>query len=104
MQTCVGINSTCAITAAKSPVSGGGTRQRDVCRGYGVDCASGPVGATLPYHDTGISGTATAGAAGLIQEDSATDFLQRDVIPGDTIFNTTDWFGGDGCGDQPPIP
>ncbi len=71
-----------------------GSRQRDVCRGYGDNCGIGPSDVILPYHATGISGTATPGAVGLTLVDSSTDFLQRDVIPGDTIFNTTDGSAG----------
>ena len=74
--------------------STGGIRQRDVCLGYGVDCADAPVAATLPYRATGISGTATSGIPGLTLEDVATDFLQLDVVPGDTLFNTTDSSAG----------
>ncbi len=74
--------------------SADGIRRRDVCRGYGVDCADSPVAATLPYHESGISGTASSATTGLTLEDVSADFLQLDVVPGDTLFNTTDGSAG----------
>ena len=71
-----------------------GVRQRDVCRGYGADCAGVPGSAVLPYYDSGISGTAGAGSSGLSLEDVAMDFLRLDVVPGDTLFNTSDGSAG----------
>ena len=72
----------------------GGIRRRDVCRGYGADCTGAPVAATLPYHESGISGTAGSATTGLTLEDAGADFLQLDVVPGDTLFNTTDGSAG----------
>ena len=74
--------------------SAGGMRRRDVCRGYGADCANDPVAATLPYHESGISGTTGSATTGLILEDAGADFLQLGVVPGDTLFNTTDGSAG----------
>ena len=70
--------------------SAGGIRQRDVCRGYGTDCAGAPVAATLPHHEIGVSGQAGSATTGLTLEDTSANFLQLGVVPGDTLFNTTD--------------
>lgn len=72
----------------------GGLRQREVCLGYGAACTTGPMPVALPYRDSGIGGRATSGTGGLTLHDSTLDFLQRDVVPGDTIFNTTDGSAG----------
>ena len=74
--------------------SAGGIRRRDVCRGYGADCTSEPVAAILPYHETGISGTAGSATTGLTLEDAGADFLQLGVVPGDTLSDTTDGSAG----------
>ena len=70
--------------------SAGGIRRRDVCRGYGTNCASAPVAATLPHHEIGVSGQAGSATTGLTLEDTSANFLQLGVVPGDTLFNTTD--------------
>ena len=72
----------------------GGLRQREVCLGYGAACAIGPAAVAMPYHDTGIDSMATTGTGGLTLHDSTLDFLRRDIVPGDTIFNTADGSAG----------
>ena len=74
--------------------SAGGMRQRVVCRGYGPGCGGAPGSAVLPYHGNGINGTAGHGSTGLSLEDAAVDFIRLDVVPGDTLFNTTDGSAG----------
>ena len=74
--------------------SAGGVRQRDVCRGYDAACTGAAGVAVVADHDSGINGTTGPGSAGLYLQDAATDFLQLDVVPGDTLFNTTDGSAG----------
>ena len=74
--------------------SAGGMRQRVVCRGYGAGCSGAPGSAVLPYHGNGINGTAGPGSTGRSLEDAAVDFIRLDVVPGDTLFNTTDGSAG----------
>ena len=74
--------------------SAAGMRQRVVCRGYGAGCGGAPGSAVLPYHGNGINGTAGPGSTGLSLEDAAVDFIRLDVVPGDTLFNTTDGSAG----------
>ena len=74
--------------------SAGGMRQRVVCRGYGAGCGGAPGSAVLPYHGSGIKGTAGPGSTGLSLEDAGMDFIRLDVVPGDTLFNTTDGSAG----------
>ena len=74
--------------------SAGGMRQRIVCRGYGAGCGGAPGSAVLPYRGNGINGTAGPGSTGLFLEDAALDFIRLDVVPGDTLFNTTDGSAG----------
>ena len=71
-----------------------GLRRRDVCRGYGDDCAGAAVAARLPFQAQGVAGTATAGAAGLTLTDGQADFLQSGIVPGDTLFNLDDGSSG----------
>ena len=74
--------------------SAGGMRQRVVCRGYGAGCAGAPGSAVLPFPGNGINGTAGPGSTGLSLEDAAVDFIRLDVVPGDTLINTTDGSAG----------
>lgn len=74
--------------------SAGGARQRIVCLGYGPGCADVPVAVTLPYHDRAVRGTAGPGTTGLTLEDIGADFPRLDVVPGDTLINTTDGSSG----------
>ena len=74
--------------------SAGEMRQRVVCHGYGAGCGGAPGSAVLPYHGNGINGTAGPGSTGLSLEDAAVDFIRLDVVPGDTLFNTTDGSAG----------
>ena len=74
--------------------SAGGMRQRVVCRGYGAGCDGAPGSAVLPYHGSGINGTAGPGSTGLYLDDAGMDFIRLDVVPGDTLFNTTDGSAG----------
>ncbi len=74
--------------------SSNGRRQREVCRGYGVDCAGVAVTAPLPFQAQGMAGAATAGAAGLMLAAAQADFLRAGILPGDTLFNLDDGSAG----------
>ncbi|MCY4339072.1 MAG: hypothetical protein OXD47_09780 [Gammaproteobacteria bacterium] len=71
-----------------------GLRQRDVCRGYGDDCAGVAVTTRLPFQAQGLAGAATVGAAGLMLAAAQADFLHAGILPGDTLFNLDDGSAG----------
>ena len=74
--------------------STGGMRQRHVCRGYGPHCDGAPGNDILPYYNSGIDSTAGPGSTGRSLADVSADFFRLGVVPGDTLFNTTDGSAG----------
>ena len=69
-------------------------RQRDVCLGYGSDCAGAAAGTHIPFYDTGLGGRAGSGTQALTLQDAGVDFRRYGVAPGATVFNTTDGSAG----------
>lgn len=78
------------FNGSQTETANAGVRQRSVCLGYGADCTLAPADTTLPYHDIAINSRAALGSAGLTLFDAAINFVERGVVVGDAVINSTD--------------